>query len=80
MTSRLNPFQRHFVMYCNSFCSTIVSACCLVVSVLTSLHAEEYDVKRFEKTTICGELVQPMELDLAPDGRLFLIEWGGNSK
>lgn len=39
--------------------------------------AEELDMSRFERTTVCGELVQPMELDIAPDGTIFLIELAG---
>ncbi len=42
--------------------------------------AEDLDLERFEKSTICGDLVQPMELDLAPDGRIFLIELSGKLK
>ncbi len=42
--------------------------------------AEEVDFNRFERTTICGDLVQPMELDIASDGRIFLIELGGTVK
>lgn len=37
-------------------------------------------MNRFERTTVCGELVQPMELDIAPDGTIFLIELAGNLK
>lgn len=35
------------------------------------------DTTRFEKTTVLTGLVQPMELDIAPDGRIFLIELQG---
>jgi len=42
-----------------------------------SLLAEELELNRFERVTICGDLIQPMELDIAPDGRIFLIELAG---
>ncbi len=42
--------------------------------------AEEIDIQRFERTTIAVDLIQPMELDIAPDGRIFLIEVGGTVK
>lgn len=38
---------------------------------------EPLDLDRFEKTTVATNLVQPLELDIAPDGRIFLIELGG---
>jgi cytochrome c len=41
------------------------------------LAAEELDTTRFERTVVCGDLVQPMELDVAADGRIFLIELAG---
>lgn len=42
--------------------------------------ANDLELDRFEKTTLCVDLVQPMELDIAPDGRIFLIELGGTVK
>jgi cytochrome c len=46
------------------------------------LHAAEstdaaYDVARFEVTPLATGLVQPMELDVGPDGEIYLIELGG---
>ncbi len=41
---------------------------------------EETDPKRFEKVTIATGLVQPMQMAIAPDGRIFLIELAGNLK
>lgn len=38
---------------------------------------EPLDLNRFEKTTVLTDLIQPMELDIAPDGRIFLIELQG---
>lgn len=45
-----------------------------------SIGAEAYDPKRFEKTEVIGNLNQPMELAIAPDGSLFLIELAGEIK
>ncbi len=45
--------------------------------VAQAIQATEVELDRFENTTICGNLVQPMELDIAPDGRIFLIEIAG---
>lgn len=45
-----------------------------------SIGSEAYDPKRFEKTEVVGNLNQPMELALAPDGSLFLIELAGEIK
>jgi len=42
--------------------------------------ADEVDYSRFERTTVGEALVQPMELDIAPDGRIFLIELAGSVK
>ncbi len=39
--------------------------------------AEELDPSRFEKTVVCSNLIQPMEMALAPDGNIFLIELAG---
>ncbi len=57
-------------------------ACCLSLWTLGawkpgSAEAEELDIRRFERSTVYDELVQPMELEIAPDGRIFLIELGG---
>jgi len=45
-----------------------------------SIAAEELDPRRFEKFTIATGLVQPMQMAIAPDGRIFLIELAGNLK
>ena len=42
--------------------------------------AEEVDTTRFEKGVVLSGLVQPMELDIAPDGKIFVIELGGMIK
>ncbi|MFO1063258.1 MAG: PQQ-dependent sugar dehydrogenase [Pirellulales bacterium] len=66
--------------------SACSAALCVALSFVPSLavpstcRAEEVELKRFEKTVICGELTQPMELETAPDGRIFLIELIGHLK
>jgi cytochrome c len=37
-------------------------------------------LERFEKTVVAEKLVQPMELDIASDGTIYLIELGGTLK
>ena len=54
----------------------------LAISAVTPLcspiaSAEELDPSRFEKTVISSNLIQPMEMALAPDGKIFLIELAG---
>ena len=57
------------------------SLLCFLGLVLNSASAaEDVDPQRFEKTLVQGGLVQPMELDIAPDGRIFLIELAGAIK
>ena len=62
----------------------LVLAPLLVISSLgvggTAAVAEEVDMSRFERTTIIAGLTQPMELEVAPDGRIFLIELAGKVK
>jgi cytochrome c len=50
------------------------------VSSLTFAWAEEVDGNRFEKTVVQPSLVQPMELEICPDGRIFIIELSGTIK
>lgn len=47
------------------------------VSATATDASEPLDLKRFEKTTVLTDLIQPMELDIAPDGRIFVIELQG---
>lgn len=42
--------------------------------------AETVDSNRFERTVVHSGLIQPMELDIAADGRIFVIELGGTLK
>ncbi|KAA5544371.1 carbohydrate-binding protein [Roseiconus nitratireducens] len=47
----------------------------------TLLSADQrVEIDQFERTVLATGLVQPMELDLAPDGRVFLIELAGTIK
>lgn len=48
----------------------------------TGFHclAETVDPQRFEKHIVATDLVQPMELAIAPDRTIFLIEISGNIK
>ncbi|MDG2224468.1 MAG: PQQ-dependent sugar dehydrogenase [Rubripirellula sp.] len=43
-------------------------------------RSEEFDPARFERTTVATNLMRPMELDIAPDGKIFLIELEGEIK
>jgi cytochrome c len=60
----------------------LFSVACLLSAATQPVRAwtEELEPTRFERTVISGDLVQPMELDIAPDGRIFLIELGGTLK
>jgi len=42
--------------------------------------AQEVDIARFERTVIHTQLAQPMEIEVAPDGKIFVIELGGTLK
>lgn len=39
-----------------------------------------YDPDRFEKSVVASGLIQPMEMAIAPDGLIYLIELGGDLK
>ncbi|MEX2215535.1 MAG: PQQ-dependent sugar dehydrogenase [Phycisphaeraceae bacterium] len=56
-----------------------VMACCLVLSVTFLAQAEEptWDDDRFEIEVLATGMPQPMEVEVAPDGRVFFIELGG---
>ena len=56
---------------------------CGILSGQASLHAEtaeQIELTRFEKSIVQTKLMQPMEFEIAPDGRIFLIELGGTLK
>ena len=54
---------------------------CLALSllILPTTHAveESFDPQRLTPTTLATGLDRPMELEVAPDGRIFFIELGG---
>ena len=53
---------------------------CLVIfsaAEATSNDALGYEPERFEVHEIASGLVQPMEVDIGPDGEIYLIELGG---
>jgi len=67
------------------FCNAIrVSMTCLFLLSLPNAMclsiAGELDTTRFEKTVVSPGLIQPMEMALASDGRIFLIELAGSVK
>lgn len=51
----------------------------LLLSVLSSRVAtdEAYDPNRFESQVLARGFDRPMEMDVAPDGRVFVVEQGG---
>ncbi len=58
----------------------LFSAIITALLLTTQSLAESYDAARFERTLVASNLVQPMEIDVAEDGRIFLIELGGTLK
>ena len=65
--------MRSIVSLCFPF--TTVFIVWLIVSQASG--DEVVNPERFERSVICGNLVQPMEIEIAPDGRIFVIELGG---
>ncbi len=60
----------------------VFAVCVCLVFVLKStfcgsMPAQEFDATRFEKSVVSTGLIQPMEMAIAPDGRIFLIELAG---
>jgi cytochrome c len=55
-------------------------AICGSLMLAASSCAEEVDASRFQRVTIATNLTQPMELDVASDGSIFLIELAGKIK
>jgi cytochrome c len=56
------------------------SLICLASLANQALAQSAYDPQRFEKTTIATGLIQPMEMAIAPDGLIYLIELAGPVK
>ncbi|MGB1816535.1 MAG: PQQ-dependent sugar dehydrogenase, partial [Rubripirellula sp.] len=52
----------------------------VVVATSSIAHSQNFDPIRFESTTVAVDLVRPMEFDIAPDGKIFLIELAGEIK
>lgn len=52
----------------------------LVFGLGSVLAAEDVELARFERTSVAKSLIQPMEFDVAPDGKIFLIELAGKLK
>lgn len=58
-----------------SFATFLAGAPCV-----TQAQENTYDPNRFEKTLVVGGLTQPMEMAIAPDGTIYLIELAGKIK
>ncbi len=68
-------------MFCKSLCQSFACALVLTSLFIPQVHsAEAFDVTRFERVLVASNLTQPMEIDVAKDGRIFLIEIGGTLK
>lgn len=70
---------------CSHYIRNLLASIAVVSSLATPsacrfAYGEEVEPSRFEKTVVQKELVQPMELAIAPDGRIFLIELAGKVK
>lgn len=50
---------------------------CVFAATISTLPAEDYDPGRLTPTTLMTGLNRPMELEVAPDGRIFYIEIDG---
>jgi cytochrome c len=59
---------------------SVLSASLGFVITTNSAKSEEYEISRFERTVVQTDLIQPMELEIAPDGRVYIIELGGTLK
>ncbi|MDC0317588.1 PQQ-dependent sugar dehydrogenase [bacterium] len=51
-----------------------------IIASSSVAYSETFDPIRFEPTTVAVDLVRPMEFDIAPDGKIFLIELAGEIK
>ena len=69
-------------------CHRQPSTCTLLLATLAALlylpprsscgaDAADYELARFEVHEVTSGLTQPMELDLGPDGEIYMIELGG---
>lgn len=51
-----------------------------LVTTLPVVQADDYDASRLEVTELASGLMRPMELQVAPDGRVFFIELEGKMR
>jgi cytochrome c len=49
----------------------------LALLAAVSVAAAPYDRTRLTPTRVVGDLLRPMEMEIAPDGRIFLVELAG---
>ncbi len=59
----------------------LLTAVCLILCAASAMaQVESVDSSRFEVNVLASGLIQPMELAVAPDGRVFFIELAGKLK
>ncbi|MFN9462197.1 MAG: PQQ-dependent sugar dehydrogenase [Planctomycetota bacterium] len=76
MKRTFKPSRRRIAgLFSLSFASLLAGAPCV-----TQAQDNTYDPNRFEKTLVVGGLTQPMEMAIAPDGTIYLIELAGKIK
>jgi hypothetical protein len=63
-------FLNHSVRFANY-------AMAIAISLLSADAIEPYDESRLAPTVLADNLTRPLELDIAPDGRVFFIELDG---
>lgn len=62
------------------FCTPLAVMTWVMCMVSQPAIGQEVDVSRFERTIVAADLAQPMEIEVAPDGQIFIIELGGKLK
>jgi cytochrome c len=68
----MNIHCRLVALLCTAFAAFGNSSTAWALDVLP-----DYELERFEVHEIATGLIQPMELDIGPDGEIYLIELGG---
>lgn len=66
-------------MICDCLRSSIVHFASYIL-VFPIAFGTDYDPERFEKSVVASGLMQPMEIAIAPDGLVYLIELAGDIK
>ncbi len=66
-------------MHRHSLRRSLVALALLVVFPVAGF-SNGYDPQRFEKSVVASGLIQPMEMAIAPDGLIYLIELAGDVK